>query len=90
MEYKADAPIQSVTAEASKCNNCTLDCTLEELAVLRVIAANPTITQKDLAAAIGKSERTIKTRTAALQEKGYLRREGGKRNGYWEVPLELS
>ena len=58
--------------------------------MLRVIAANPTITQKDLAAAIGKSERTIKTRTVALQEKGYLRRESGKRNGYWEVPLELS
>ena len=90
MEYKADAPIQSATAEASKCNNCTLDCTLEELAVLRVIAANPTITQKDLAAAIGKSERTIKTRTVALQEKGYLRREGGKRNGYWKVQVELS
>jgi predicted HTH transcriptional regulator len=63
---------------------------LEELAVLRVIAANPTITQKDLAAAIGKSERTIKTRTVALQEKGYLRRESGKRNGYWEVQVELS
>ena len=68
-----------------KCNNCTL----EELAVLRIIAANPTITQKDLAALIGKSERTIKTRTVALQEKGYLRRSGGKRNGRWEVLIEI-
>ena len=58
--------------------------------MLRVIAANPTITQKDLAAAIGKSERTIKTRTVALQEKGYLRREGGKRSGRWEVLVDLS
>ena len=89
VEYKADAPIQSAT-ETSKCKNCTLDCTLEELAVLRTIAANPSITQKDLAAAIGKSERTIKTRTVALQEKGYLRRANGKRSGHWEVLVELS
>ena len=58
--------------------------------MLRVIAANPSITQKDLAAAIGKSERTIKTRTVALQEKGYLRRANGKRSGHWEVLVELS
>ena len=67
-----------------------IDCTLEELAVLRVIAANPTITQKDLSAMIGRSERTVKTRTVALQEKGYLRRANGKRNGHWEVLVELS
>ena len=54
-----------------------------------MIAENPTITQKGLAAAIGKSERTIKTRTVALQEKGYLRRTNGKRNGRWEVLVEL-
>ena len=89
VEYKADAPIQSAAAEISKCKNCTLDCTLEELAVLRTIAANPSITQKDLAAAIGKSERTIKTRTVALQEKGYLRRANGKRSGHWEVLVDL-
>jgi DNA-binding Lrp family transcriptional regulator len=46
-----------------------LDCTLEELAVLRQVDKNPKITQKELAAAIGKSERTIKTRMSALQEK---------------------
>ena len=58
--------------------------------MLRVIAANPTITQKALAAAIGKSERTIKTRTVALQEKGCLRRANGKRSGRWEVLVDLS
>ena len=54
-----------------------------------MIEENPTITQKGLASAIGKSERTIKTRTAALQEKGYLRRTNGKRNGRREVLAEL-
>ncbi len=88
--FKEEAPAQSTEAEISKCKNCTLDCTLEELAVLRAIAANPAITQKDLASAIGKSERTVKTRTVALQEKGYLRREGGKRSGRWKVLVEIS
>ena len=89
VDFKEEAPAQGTDAEISKCKNCTLDCTLEELAVLRTIASNPSITQKNLASAIGKSERTIKTRTVALQEKGYLRREGGKRSGHWEVLVKI-
>lgn len=38
---------QSANEEETKCKNCTLNCTLEELAVLRVIAENPRITQKN-------------------------------------------
>ena len=30
-------------------------------------------------------ERTIKTRTVEMQEKGLIRRENGKCNGRWEV-----
>ena len=87
VNYKADdAPPQSAIVDVSKCNSCTL----EELAVLSIIAANPTITQKDLAAMIGRSERTVKTRTVALQEKGYLRRANGKRNGHWVVLVDIS
>lgn len=86
VEFDAD---QSAKAEVSKCQNGTLDCTLEELAVLQAVKANPTITQKALAAAVGKSERTIKRRMTDLQEKGYLRRAGGKRSGHWEVLVEL-
>lgn len=37
----------------------------------------------------GKSERTIKTRTVEMQEKGLIRRENGKRNGRWEVLVKL-
>ena len=57
--------------------------------LLHVIAENPFATQKELAEMIGKSERTIKTRTVKLQEMGYLRRENGKRNGRWEVLIPL-
>jgi len=40
-----------------------------------------------LAQAVGKSERTMKTATAHLQELGLLRREGAKKNGRWVVQL---
>ena len=63
-----------------KCKNCTL----EEVAVLRMMHENPSATQKEIAAAIGKSERTVKTITVALQEKLIVKRVNGKRNGYWE------
>lgn len=74
---------------ASKCQNGTLngtlDCTLSEWAVLRAIAEAPNSTQKQLAAKVGKSERTIKRLTVSLQEKGCLRRENGRPKGRWEV-----
>ena len=72
---------QSATEDNSKCKNCTLD----EAAILNIIKGNPSITQKDLAAAIGKSERTVKTRTVEMQQKGLIRRENGKRNGRWVI-----
>ena len=58
---------------------------MEELAIINELKANPSITQKELAAKIGKSERTVKTRTVKMQEKGLIQRENGKRNGRWEV-----
>ena len=58
--------------------------------MLNAIASDPAITQKELAAVTGKSERTIKRHTVALQEKGILRRENGKRNGKWIVLQEKS
>jgi DNA-binding MarR family transcriptional regulator len=64
---------------------CTLDCTLEELSVLEFLKERPTATQKEVAGRIKKSERTVKTITVSLQEKGLLKRTGGRRNGAWEV-----
>ena len=89
VDYKAEPQTQSANAMVSKCQNGTLNCTLEELAVLKAVKANPSITQKELAAVVGKSERTIKRRMTELQEKGYLRRANGKRNGRWEVLIEI-
>ena len=74
----------SVQILLPKCKNCTL----EEIAVLRVIQQNPSATQKYIANEIGKSERTVKSITACLTEQGILRRVNGKRNGYWEIIYE--
>ena len=74
----------SVQILPPKCKNCTL----EEIAVLRVIQQNPSATQKYIANEIGKSERTVKSITARLTEQGILRRVNGKRNGYWEIIYE--
>ncbi len=62
---------------------------MDELEILKEIALEPDITQKELADKIGKSERTIKSKTIKLQEKGYIQRLNGKRNGRWELLIEL-
>ena len=85
VDYKPESAVQSATADTSKCKNCTL----EELAIIKELISNPSITQKELAKIIGKSERTIKTRTVMMQEKGLIARENGKRNGKWKVLIEL-
>ena len=54
------AETQSATENTPKCNICTLNCTLEELALLNFIKEKPNATQKEIAAHIGKSERTVK------------------------------
>lgn len=80
--------IQSERASSetvSKCKICTLNCTLEEMAVLDFLRKHPEATQKEIATHIGKSERTVKTITVNLTEKGIIERKNGKRNGFWEV-----
>jgi fido (protein-threonine AMPylation protein) len=88
---------QSAKNEADKIPKskiCTLkqdsrraSCTLEEHFVLEFLEAHPQATQKEMAAHIRKSERTVKTITAGLQQKNLLERRNGKRNGYWVVKL---
>ena len=81
--------VQSAMEEVSKGKICTLNCPLDELAILKLIIENPNITQKEIANRIGKSERTVKNKVALLKEKGYIRRLNGKRNGKWEVLINL-
>ena len=65
--------------------NDTLNCTLDEIALLKFLKDNPEATQTEIAAHIGKSLRTVKRITPSLIERGLLDRENGKRNGKWVV-----
>ena len=76
---------QSATEHTQKCNICTLNCTLEELALLNFIKEKPNATQKEIAAHIGKSERTVKTMTVKLSAQGIIERKNGRLNGYWVI-----
>lgn len=71
--------------QAPKCKINTLNCTLEERAVMQFIKDNPRATQKEIATYIGKSERTVKKITVDLTNKGLLERKNGRRDGFWEV-----
>ena len=81
--------IKSVPKCKKNEENCTLDCTLDEIVVLKLIAENPKITQNQIAEKINKSERTVKTITVSLEEKGFIAREGGKRFGYWKILKDI-
>jgi predicted HTH transcriptional regulator len=76
---------QSITQQIPKYQIDTLDCNLEELAVLELLAKNPSVKQQELVAATGKSISTVKRIMKSLQDKGYIRRVNGKRYGKWEI-----
>ena len=85
IDYADDGASQSISPKAPKYQFDTLDCSLEELAVLKLVAANPTVKQQELVSATGKSIATIKRIMKSLQDKQYIRRGCGKRYGKWEL-----
>lgn len=91
LDWKEEGDVQSAKNDIQSAKNPTglppkcKNCTLEEMAVIKLIMLNPYLTQKELAAEIGKSERTVKSITVRLTEKGIILRIGGKRNGHWKI-----
>ena len=85
IDYVDENTSQSINPKIPKYQFDTLDCALEELAVLELVAKYPTIKQQELVEATGKSIATIKRIMKSLQDKNYIRRESGKRYGKWEV-----
>lgn len=85
VDHAAENNSQSIKTEVPKYQFDTLDCTLEELAILELVAKNPTIKQQEIVEATGKSIATVKRLMKSLQNKKYIRRESGKRYGKWEV-----
>ena len=85
IDFADKSASQSISPKVSKYQFDTLNCSLEELAVLERIAQNPTIKQQELVNATSKSIATVKRIMKSLQDKNYIRRENGKRYGKWEV-----
>lgn len=85
IEKEAIQSAKQTDMDIPKCKNCTLDCTLEEIAVLNYLKEKPDATQKEIAQHIGKSERTVKSMTVNLSERGIIERKNGRRNGFWEI-----
>lgn len=85
IEKEAIQSAKQTDVDIPKCKNCTLDCTLEEIAVLNYLKEKPNATQKEIAQHIGKSERTVKSMTVNLSERGIIERKNGRRNGFWEI-----
>lgn len=65
----AESDTQSINPKVPKYQFDTLDCTLEELAVLELVAKNQIIKQQELVEATGKSIATIKRIMKSLQDK---------------------
>lgn len=74
---------KSLEVEQAAQNNMTM----YELHVINAIRKNPEITQDEIAKQIGRSVRTVKTLTKSLADKGAIKRENGKRYGYWIITL---
>lgn len=89
IDYVDTDNFQSVNAKVPKSQFDTLDCSLEELAVLELISKNPAIKQQELAEATGKSLSTVKRIIKSMQEKQYIRRKSGKRYGKWEILVKI-
>lgn len=85
VDYVDTNDSQSVKTKIPKSQFDTLDCTLEELALLELIKKNPFVKQQDMANATGKSLSTVKRLMKSLQDKNYIRRDSDKRYGKWEV-----
>ena len=56
-----------------------------QIAIIRLITQDGTITSAALAQKTGLSQRTLMRELATLQKKGILAREGGRKNGRWVV-----
>jgi fido (protein-threonine AMPylation protein) len=81
--------IQSDISLSPKGQNDTLNLSLEEFAIVKHLRENKFVKQSELALLINKSDRTVKRIMDSLKEKNVIERKNGKRNGYWEVKVQL-
>ena len=83
-DYMDESNSQSVNSKVPKSQFDTLDCILEELAILELIAKNPIVKQQELVKVTGKSLSTIKRIMKPLQDKKYIRRKAERDMVSWK------
>jgi ATP-dependent DNA helicase RecG len=54
-------------------------------ATFDVICKNPEVTAEQIAEIINKTPRTVEKYIAKLKAAGFLKRQGAKLGGYWEI-----
>jgi len=89
IDFADKSTSKSISPKVSKYQFDTLNCSLEELAVLERVAQNPSIKQQEFVSATGKSIATVKRIITSLQYKNYIRRENGKRYGKQSILFRL-
>ena len=89
IDFADKSTSKSISPKVSKYQFDTLNCSLEELVALELIAQNPTVKQQELVSATGKSIATVKRIITSLQDKNYIRRENGKRYGKQSILFRL-
>ena len=89
IDFENESATQSANKNVSKCQNDTLELSLEELTIINILNNNPAVTQKQISELTGKSERTIKRRTVEMQEKELITRENGRQKGKWKVLVKI-
>lgn len=74
----------SQTIKSPKLQNAGLNVSLEN-DILDSLRRNPSATAEKLAILLNTNQRTIERKIKKFKEIGILKRQGGKRYGYWEV-----
>ena len=62
------------------------DLTENQKKILQAIEKNPKVTSEELAEEVGISSRKIRENIRKLKDEGLMRRIGGRKEGYWEIP----
>lgn len=61
-----------------------------ELAVLRLLSENPSMTRTELSVRVGVSENGVKKILAALKAEDWIERQGSNKSGHWVVKYNLT
>ena len=82
-----DQYLNLATETTQKIGNTTQKAlTATQKAILDYLKEDPTATRQEVAEALGNiTEDGIKYHFSRLQSRGYLKREGGRKLGYWVV-----